>query len=109
MRAAFQFFFVSFYLLSSYATTQHRISSVVHHVEHTSSDNDSSMQDNCQERVRYTHFREAKKAGVGIYFTPTITISFFTPISFRHFTPRVISLKPQFEGKTSHSRAPPLV
>jgi hypothetical protein len=109
MRAAIQVLFLVFYVGSSYVTSQHRVSYIVHKLEHFNArGTDTALADGCKERVRYTRFREAKKAGVDFYFMPDMSPRFVPLVSTRRFVPQTISLQSQFDVETSHSRAPPM-
>jgi hypothetical protein len=107
MRAASQLLFILFYLCSSYVTSQHRILYIVHKVEHSNSRSDEPSFERCNERVRYTHFREAKKAGVDFGFVPDASPKFFHVVTTQEFRPQIVLLRSQFDVETSHSRAPP--
>jgi len=109
MRAAFQLLFLLFYCSSNYATTQHRISYFVHELQHSNSRiDDSTIEESCQERIRYTRFREAKQASLDYFFLPDLSPKFFPLVSTRQFIRRTVSLLSHFEIETSHSRAPPM-
>lgn len=87
MRAAFQILFVSFYLLSSYATTQHRVSFVVHNVKHSNSQgSDTSLEQGGHHRVHYTRFRDAKKVGLDLNFVVVVVPALFPIVTERGFS-----------------------
>lgn len=107
MRAAIQLLFILFYLGSSYVTTQHRLSHIVHKLEHSNSRTRDVSLESCKEGMRYTHFREAKKVGLEFHPGADATPRVAAIVSNGHFLPQPTSTKSQFEGETSHSRAPP--
>jgi hypothetical protein len=109
MRAGIQLLFVLFYVWSAYATTQHRISYIIHKIHHSSSrTDDTTLESGCSQKIRYTQFREAKKAAVDFYVTLDIAPKHFV-IYERQFSPRNISLKSQFDAVRSNPRAPPQI
>jgi len=107
MRAVIQFLFLSFYVVSSFVTTVHRTAHVVHKVRHSSTASESPALENCKERVRYTHFREAKKAGANLYYYPEQCAESFRLLPAEQLAPDETSHRQQFDVEISHSRAPP--
>jgi hypothetical protein len=111
MRRATQLLFLLFYLVSSYATTQHRLSSVVHRIQRSSQScvDGVAFEKATKERVRYTHFREAKKVGkefpLAFDAAPNPTPATTTQEFIAHTT----SITLQFDRNASPSRAPPLI
>ena len=64
MKAFVQLLFLATYLVSSYATTQHRITYVVDEVLHSGSRSyELSLGESCKIHLNYTRFAQAKKAG----------------------------------------------
>jgi hypothetical protein len=108
MRAAIQILFLLFYCSSSYVTTQHRVSHLIYVLENRDPSAVSTLDESGKERVRYTRFREAKKASLEFYFVPDLGPKFFRLVSNQPFTPNTISLASQFDVETTHSRAPPM-
>jgi hypothetical protein len=107
MRAIVQLVFLLFYLGSSYVTTQHRISYFVHKLEHSKTKKDASLEHEGKQRVRYTHFREAKKVALDFHFKPDPAPELVPPVFIQTFHTQVLSLQTQFDVETCHSRAPP--
>jgi hypothetical protein len=109
MRAVLQLFFLVFYLFSSYVTTQHRLTYFGGKLQNSKPDSDdTSLKDSSKQRIRYTHFREAKKVGADILFGSEAAPEFFPLVSSRDFTPQNVFFRPQFHVDKSHSRAPPI-
>jgi len=107
MRTALQLLFLFFYLLSSYSTTQHRVSSVVHHLQHSGKIGHDSVRETSKVRVSYTNFREAKKVGSDLCFGADPARTICPLVSIRSFRLQIVSLPSNFEIEPSHSRAPP--
>jgi hypothetical protein len=109
MRAVVQLLFILFYVGSSYVTTQHRLTYIVHRLEHSNSRDNHSSLESCKEGIRYTHFREAKKAGTDFNFGTDGTPNLAPMVSDRQFTLQTSFYKPQFDIEARHSRAPPSI
>lgn len=109
MRAAIQVLFIVFYVGSSYVTTQHRLTHIVHRLEHSGSRDANPTVEDCKERLRYTHFREAKKAISDFNFGFDATPKFVPPVSSRQFTRQTGFYESQFDIEARHSRAPPSI
>ena len=109
MRAAVQLFFILFYVGSSYVTTQHRLTYIVHRLEHSNSRDNHSSLESCKEGIRYTHFREAKKTVTDFKLGADATPKFAPTVSTRQFLPQTSFYKPQFDVEARHSRAPPSI
>jgi hypothetical protein len=108
MKLFLQSLFLLFYVTSSYVTTQHRVSYIVGQLERSNVHGHMDPVDESkQERMRYTRFREAKKAGAEVNLTSLSTPKFVPLVAERQFTAQLNSLKSQCEIERSHSRAPP--
>jgi hypothetical protein len=107
MRAVIQLLFIVFYVGSSCVTTQHRLTQIVHKLDHANSCDNHCSLESCNEGIHYPHFREAKKAVTDFNFGADATPKVSQIVSTRPFTPQTISVKSQIEVEVSQSRPPP--
>jgi hypothetical protein len=106
MRAVFHLLFIATYLVSSYATTQHRVASILQDLQRNTTQ--GAKLDDEKVRPHYTNFREAKKIDTGFKFVLTSVSSSFQLLSIRRLLVQNDSAKPVSVAIAGSSRAPPL-
>ena len=106
MRAVFHLLFIATYLVSSYATTQHRIASILQDLQKTTTH--GSKLDQGTVKPHYTNFREAKRVDTGFKFAFVSVSSSFQLLAVRCRLVQNDSAKPLSIAITGSSRAPPL-
>jgi hypothetical protein len=100
--------FVALYLLSSYATTECRVDYIGTELQHSNSHSrDVNIGHSCKDRIPYTQFREAKKAGIDFAFHPRLELTFAPEVTIRRFWLSEFAVRPLVDLEVSHSRAPP--
>ena len=106
MRAVFHLLFIATYFVSSYSTTQHRITSILQDLQKTATH--GAKLDEGKVKPHYTNFREAKKVDTGLKFALIAVSSSFQLLAVRCRLVQNDSAKPVSIAITGSSRAPPL-
>jgi len=106
MRAVFHLLFIATYFVSSYSTTQHRITSILQDLQKTATH--GAKLDEGKVKPHYTNFREAKKVNTGFKFAFIAVSSSFQLVAVRCQSTEGDSVKPVSFAITGSSRAPPL-
>jgi hypothetical protein len=110
MKVAFTFLFLLFYVASSYAITQERISLAVEAVQASSSrDNKSQVDEKPDQAAKgFPNYRQAKpKTGSDLYLIDTEAVSHLPRVSTTSFEPQSVSFKSLFSLESILDRAPP--
>ena len=105
MRAVFHLLFIATYFVSSYATTQHRIASILEDLQKTTTH--GARLDEGKVKPHYTNFREAKKLDTGFKFAFIAVSSSFQLVAVRCQLVEDDSAKPVSFAISGSSRAPP--
>lgn len=110
MKAAFQFLFLATYLVSSLATTQHRVGSIVDLILNSGSRTaERSFDEPCQVKPNYTHFSQAKKI-IPDFGAELSEIPLIRPlVSASRLVPSALSPVVDIATRQSSPRAPPVL